>query len=109
MGLMAEIRARGRHVIGPALAVCVSGYFGYHVLHGDRGLTAWVDLQSTVTALNDQYTEIKAERDALDHRVALLKPGSLDPDMLDERARRMLNYGDARDVVIFLDDEGRPR
>jgi cell division protein FtsB len=109
MGLMAEIKARGRHVIGPALAVCVSGYFGYHVFHGERGMTAWVDLQKTVETLNKDYEAVKAEREALERRVSLLKPGSLDPDMLDERARRMLNYGGEREVVILLGPDGRLR
>lgn len=109
MGLFSEIRARGRHVIGPALALCVSGYFGYHVFHGDRGLTAWVDLQAQVAEAHMVLDTVQAERETLERRVALLKPGSLDPDMLDEQARRMLNFGAPGDVVILIGDDGQPR
>ncbi len=42
----------------------------------------------------------------MENRVRLLEPGSLDPDMLEERARLMLNYGHADDIVIL---EGNKR
>lgn len=105
-GLIAEIRARSRFVVGPALALCVSGYFGYHVFHGDRGMTAWVEMQKRVEEVRSSHEVVQGRRFALERRVALLKPGSLDPDMLDERARRMLNYGRAGDVVILLAEDG---
>ena len=34
--------------------------------------------------------------------VLLLRPGSIDPDMLDERARTLLNYADPRDLTLRL-------
>lgn len=109
MGLISEFRARARHVIGPALAVCVSGYFGYHVFHGERGMTAWVTLQSQVDEARAVLDGVRAERRSLERRVALLKADSLDPDMLDERARRMLDYGKPGEIVILLDAKGQPR
>lgn len=109
MGLISEFRARARHVIGPALAVCVSGYFGYHVFHGERGMTAWVALQGQVAEAQAVLDGVRAERRALERRVALLKPESLDPDLLDERARLMLGYGGTGDIVVLLDVKGQPR
>jgi cell division protein FtsB len=32
----------------------------------------------------------------------LLKPESIDPDMLDERARILLNYADPRELTLRL-------
>lgn len=109
MGLISEFRARARYVVGPALAVCVSGYFGYHVFHGERGMTAWVALQSQIDEAHAVLDGVRAERRALERRVALLKSDSLDPDMLDERARRMLDYGKPGEIVILLDAKGQPR
>ena len=43
----------------------------------------------------------RAERETLERRVRLLNPGSLDADMLEERARLMLNYGHAYDIIIL--------
>jgi cell division protein FtsB len=33
--------------------------------------------------------------------VALLRSSQIDPDMLDERARAMLDFADPRDVVVW--------
>ena len=39
---------------------------------------------------------------AWERRVSLLKSESIDPDMLDERARSLLNYADPRDLTLRL-------
>lgn len=101
MGLIAEIRLRARHVIGPVLGVCAVAYFAYHAVQGDRGLIAWWNLRQRVANARSVLDEITAQRDTLAHRVKLLHPQSLDPDMLEERARLMLNYGHPDDIVIF--------
>ena len=106
MGLLQEIRARARYVVGPVLGVCVVGYFAYHVVHGDRGLIAWWNVKQRVTAAKTVLTQSRADRETLEHRVQLMNPGSLDPDMLEERARVMLNYGYSDDIVIL---EGKRR
>jgi len=43
------------------------------------------------------------KRKTLEHNTKLLHPESLDPDMLDERARLMLNYGYPDDIVVLPD------
>ena len=101
MGLIAEFRARARHVIGPAIAVCVVGYFTYHVVHGDRGLTAWRAREQQVVSARAELARLRSERKALEHRVLLLHPDSLERDMLDEWSRRILNYGHPNEIVIF--------
>ena len=103
MGLISELRTRARHVVGPVVAVCFTGYFAYHAVNGDRGITAWFALKQQVTDTQAVHDKLVAERRRLEHRVGLLKPESLDPDMLEERVRHMLNYGRADDVVILLD------
>ena len=47
---------------------------------------------------------LAAERTRLEHRVQLLRPDSLDPDLLEERARDMLNYGSDDELLILLPD-----
>ncbi|HEX9570611.1 MAG TPA: septum formation initiator family protein [Rhodospirillales bacterium] len=106
MGLLQEIRARARHVVGPVLGVCAVGYFAYHVVHGDRGLIAWWNIKQRVDAAKPVLAQTRAERETLENRVYLMNPGSLDPDMLEERARLMLNYGYSNDIVIL---EGKRR
>jgi cell division protein FtsB len=76
-------------------------YFAYHLAHGDRGYFAWKGLQYKLAAAERQYDEKLAERQALENRVKLLRPGSLDPDMLDERARAVLGFVKPGERVII--------
>lgn len=101
MGLFQEMRARARYVIGPVLGVCAVGYFAFHVVHGDRGLIAWWDIKQRVVAAKQTLAVAHAERETLERRVRLMNPGSLDSDMLEERARLMLNYGYPNDIIIL--------
>ena len=49
-----------------------------------------------------ELSRLKAERVTADKRVALLRSSSVDPDMLDERARYQLDYVDKRDLVKMI-------
>ncbi len=82
-------------------------YFAYHALHGDRGFYAWIMLkqeraQSLVTA-----ERVAGERAELEQRVSLLRRDHLDPDLLEERAQAILNYGMPNDHIIFLSPDLR--
>ena len=76
-------------------------YFGYHALQGDRGLIAWWNLRYEIDKADAQLAIVPAEKQALERRVALLRPQSLDTDMLAERAQLMLGgvQGDEKDVL----------
>jgi cell division protein FtsB len=105
---MQEIRARARYVIGPVLGICAVGYFAFHVVHGDRGLIAWWNIKQRVSAAKQALAVTQGERETLERRVQLMEPGTLDPDMIEERARLMLNYGYADEIVI-LEDQNKKR
>ena len=108
MGVIAEFRARAGSVVLPVLGFCVVGYFAYHAVQGDRGLIAWRQLTHRVNEARAFLAETSIERRALERRVGLLSPRSLDRDMLDERARFMLNYGYADEVIIFVEKPRQP-
>jgi cell division protein FtsB len=76
-------------------------YFGYHAYQGDNGLKAQRSYAEQVVALEKELAVMKAARAKLEHRVSLLKAENLDPDMLDERARAVLNYAHPHDIVIL--------
>jgi cell division protein FtsB len=101
MSLFSEVRSRARHVVGPVLAICAVAYFAYHAVQGDRGLIALWHLSQRIEVARVQLGETSRQRSVLAHRVKLLNRSSLDPDMLDERARVMLNYGHPNETVIF--------
>ena len=74
------------------------GYFGVNAYTGNHGLAGQQDLDLQIAQLTVELTALKAERTNWDRRVALLKSESLDPDMLDERARALLDYVDPHDL-----------
>jgi cell division protein FtsB len=101
MVIVTEIRRRARLIIGPILGISLVGYFSYHLVQGDRGLTAWLTLTQQVREAKASLASIEAERVALDRRVNLMRPEHLDPDMLDERVRSTLNLIRPDEIVIF--------
>ncbi len=104
MAILYEIRIRARKILPLVLAACVIGYFGYHALHGERGFLAWRELKSDLAAAQIVEAQLAARRRVLDRRTALLRGDNLDPDLLDERARVLLGYGRADELVVL-----RPR
>ena len=85
----------------PIIFATVFGYFGYHLVNGDRGLLAMVHLQREVLVAEQNLAEAETTRKIWERRVAALRNQSLDPDMLDERARVLLNFSRKDDIVIF--------
>jgi cell division protein FtsB len=83
------------------LAALLIGYFGVNAYTGERGLRARQDLNQQIATLTTAIDEAKAERTQWERRVGLLKSDSLDPDMLDERARALLDFADARDLTLM--------
>jgi cell division protein FtsB len=97
-----EIRRRLRQVALPLLGACLSAYFVFHAIHGDRGILAWLRLNQELKAAAAEATQAADDRAAMERRVTLLSNTSLDLDILEERARVMLNYAHPDDLVIFL-------
>ena len=83
------------------LAALLIGYFGVNAYTGDHGLRAREELDRQIADLTRQLDEATAERDMWERRVKLLKSEAVDPDMLDEQARALLDYVDPRDVVML--------
>jgi len=84
------------------VAAAIVGYFGLSAYTGAHGLKAKQDLAQQQMNLTRELERVSAERKGWEHRVSLLKAEKLDPDLLDERARAMLNYAHPRDLVLMF-------
>ena len=84
--------------VGAALLI---GYFGVNAYTGARGLKANQDLAQQMSALTAELAALKLERQRWEHRVSLLRADAIDPDLLDERARAVLDYADPHDLVLM--------
>jgi cell division protein FtsB len=96
-----------RPLLLPFCCLLVLGYFAYHAVEGDYGLFALGKLEERVASLETELASLRAERERMETHVALMRPESLDRDMIDERAREALNMADAKDIVIFLEPTRR--
>jgi cell division protein FtsB len=99
------IRTRLRSVLSAlalyVLSALAIAYFSLHAYSGNHGLRAKEDLTVQMNALAGELAQLRAERMEWERRVALLRSDGLDPDMLDERARAMLDYVHPRDLVLM--------
>jgi cell division protein FtsB len=84
------------------IAALLIGYFGVNAYTGEHGLIAKRDLDQDIAQLTRELDAAKAERAVWQRRVSLLKPDNLDPDLLDERARLLLDDADPRDLTLML-------
>lgn len=88
-----------------ALAALLIGYFGVNAYTGNRGLKAKEVIDRQSAALTATLDRLKLEHAQLERRIALLKSDAIDPDMLDERARALLDYVDPNDLTLMLDTQ----
>lgn len=84
-----------------ALAGTATYYFLSEAQNGNRGSETNKVLQAQIDRLSADLAALQAEKAVYDHRNSLLSITSLDPDLLDERARAVLNRVHAHDVVIL--------
>lgn len=102
MAVIRELRRQARQIIASLLGIGVIGYFAYHAVEGERGLRSYFALRQRIVLAVAERDEAIAERRVIERRVVALRPESLDLDMLDERARQVLDLAHEDDVVIQL-------
>jgi cell division protein FtsB len=96
-----DIKRRARHMIGPILGCLLVAYFVYHSIQGDRGMLAWYRLDQLIDEAEVSRRSLDARREGLERRVRMLRPESLDADMVEEQGRRLLNFSHPDDVVLL--------
>jgi cell division protein FtsB len=77
------------------------GYFAWHAWKGPRGFPYRDGLEVRLGALSVKHEGLHADRLRLEDKVVLLRPESIDPDLLDELARGNLELAKPTDVVAF--------
>ena len=85
------------------LAALLAGYafFGWHARYGARSLVYQQQVQTRLVETRHRLAEIRARRRDMEARARLLRNDNLDPDMLDETARRMLGFARPREYITF--------
>ncbi len=99
-------RLRFRRFVVPlalyAVTVAVVSYFSYHAYHGNRGLNAKREYKERIVLLKQELEQVTAEKTALERRVSLLRSEHVERDLLEERARVILNNVHKNDLVVLF-------
>lgn len=88
-------------LVTPVLAAVFLSYFGYHVVNGDLGLEAAKRFEQRRVERLAELDVLVKQRKELEREVALMSDGSLEKDILDEKARYALNVSRTDEIVIF--------
>lgn len=85
----------------PVFCLVLVCYFGYYGVYGQNGLISLVQLSRDVELKTSELAKLEAEHAQLQHRVTLLSPETMDPDLLDEQARASLGYAAPGEITVF--------
>ncbi len=67
-------------------------YFCYHLIHGQRSYMRLLVLEKKIERTNAQYETARAAREDLERKVVMMRPGSINKDLLEERIQHVLGY-----------------
>jgi len=91
---------RLRHVVFPVVIVTMMVYFTYHIFQGQRGVLAWIHLDKKLKEQEITLNHLTKEKELLEKEAYLLRPDSLDVDLLEEKARQVLNFAHPHEIVV---------
>ncbi len=99
------IRRRLRAILFPLALYAVSGsvtsYFVWHAVNGQRGLKAKEAYHQQMEELLVEKQALQKEKSALERRLAMMQGESVERELLEEEARKVLGRVHKAEVVIF--------
>jgi cell division protein FtsB len=83
------------------VSTALLAYHCWHGFYGPRNFAYRDYLIGERLRLQGELTVVTGERENRDRKVALMRPESVDPDMLDELARRDLNFARPKELILI--------
>lgn len=96
-----ENRHKIRQNLIAVIGGCLSVYFCYHLLAGERSYLRLLSQERQIEQAMEKNSALLAEREQLEHKVVMMRPGSIDRDLLEERVGAVLGYRGRGDAVIL--------
>jgi cell division protein FtsB len=101
MKRLIEQRYVVRQNLIPVIGICLAIYFCYHLVAGERSYLRLVSLNAQVSDTQQELVLASAERTSLEQKVVMMRPGSVNRDLLEEQARRVLGFH-YKDEKVFI-------
>lgn len=83
-----------------AIAVALICYLTFAALQGEYGLFRLFQIEAQTKHLESDLARLKAEHAAIANKTRRLSPDTLDADLLDEQARKILGLGRPDEIII---------
>lgn len=98
-----ESEAGWGHVGGAVFAtvlIAMMGYLTFAALQGEHGFFRLMQVEAQEARLRAELAEMQAERAVIANKTRGLSEGTLDLDLLDEQARKVLGLARADEILI---------
>ena len=107
MGLFLDLPNKIKNSGFLILCVLLFFYFSFYTINGESGLLKYMYLSKEIAYARTIAAQYSAQKQKLEAKVRLLSSSSLDLDMLDERARVVLNFAGNDEFVILDETENK--
>lgn len=88
-----------RHMVA-LIGISLCFYFTYHTLQGSRSVPRLVAVNSSIATMSQKNDSLRLEREILEKKVASMRPGQVDKDLLDEKVRLNLGFKRADEFLV---------
>jgi cell division protein FtsB len=100
MDIVRSIKRGLLAALWPVVLMAVTVYFGWYGLNGAHGQKSLPLREAALAAAKADLAQAEADRSAWQERVDALKSNHLDPDMLDQQARTVLNMARPDEIIV---------
>ncbi len=107
MSFLREAKRQLRAAVLPCIFLGVAAYFVWNAVQGDRGTLMAVQRRDVLAVKQTELTQVDADRALWERRVGALRGARIERDMLDERARAMLNLASPDEIIVQYDPKDR--
>jgi cell division protein FtsB len=94
------VKRQAKAALPPLLFLALAGYFVANAARGDLGLRAYAAREQDLARAIAARTKAAADVATWQRRVGSLRAEHLDADVLDERARAMLNLAEPGEIIV---------
>lgn len=95
-----EVRKGAAGTILVVSILAIAGYLGSSTLQGNNGLFRLFQIEAQEAKLQEDLASLRQERAAIEIKTRQLSATPVDPDILEEQARRVLGLARTDEVLL---------
>lgn len=94
-------RAFFRENIFALIGLCMFAYFSYHAVAGNRSVVRLYLAERQIETLSQMEADLRQDEAEWNRKVTMMRPGSVDKDLLDEQVRKVLGYRSPGEYAVL--------